>query len=94
MVIREDVSFFVDDEAGALTLLRVQSVEKVEGLHSRSDVDDGANVFAIDVDVVLLFTIERFAATRSFGDFNVLRTADPVSGVETSVAVGGEVEEG
>ena len=51
------------------------------------------DVLAVDADVVLLFGVERFAA-GGFGDFNVLRTADPVGGMETPVAIGGEVEEG
>jgi hypothetical protein len=40
----------------------------------------------------LLFGVERFAA-GGFGDFSVLRMADPVGGMEASVAIGGEVEE-
>ena len=93
VVIGEDVSGFVDDETGSLALLRVQAVEEVEGLHPRRDVDYGGDVLAIDADVVLFFGVEPFAAGR-FGDFNVLRTADPVGGLEPSVAIGGEVEEG
>ena len=40
------LSFFVDDEAGALAFLRYQSVEKVKGHHARRDVDDRADVLA------------------------------------------------
>src|ERR1017187_788980 len=93
VIVGEDVSFFVDDEARALAFLRQQAVEEVEGHDARGDVDDGSNVLAVDLDVVLLFGVERFAA-GGLGDFNVLRTADPIGGMETSVAVGGEVEEG
>jgi hypothetical protein len=49
--------------------------------------------FAIDVDVVLLFGVERFAA-GGFGDFHVLRMADPTWRDEASVAIGREVKEG
>src|ERR1019366_243380 len=93
VIVGEDVSFFVDDEPRALALLRNQAVEKVEGHDARGDVDDGSKVLVVDLDVVLLFGVERFAA-GGLGDFNVLRTADPVGGVETSVTIGGEVEEG
>ena len=40
VVVGEDVAFFVDDEAGALTFLRDQSVEEVVGHGARGDVDD------------------------------------------------------
>ena len=93
VIVGEDVSFFVDDETGALAFLRDQAVEEVEGHYARGDVDYRCDVLAVDADVVLLFGVERFAA-GGFGDFNVLRTADPVGGMETSVAIGGEVEEG
>ena len=70
-----------------------ETIEEVEGHHARSDIDYRADVLAIDGDVVLLFGVERLAA-GGFGDLDVLRMADPVGGVETSVAIGGEVEEG
>src|SRR5260370_15021472 len=92
VIVGEDMPFFVDDEARALALLRHQSVEKVEGHNTRSDVDDGSNVLVVDADVVLFFGVEPFAAV-GFRHLHVLRTADPVGGMETSVAIGSEVEE-
>ena len=93
VIVGENMSFFVDDEAGALAFLRNQSVEEVEGHDARGDVDYRCNVLAVDADVVLLFGVQGFAA-GGFGNFNALRAADPVGGMEVSVAVGGEVEEG
>ena len=77
VVVGEDVAFFVDDEAGALAFLGDESVEEVEGHGAGGDVDHGTDVLAIDVDVVLLFGVERLAA-GGFGDFDVLRMAEPV----------------
>src|SRR5260370_8786682 len=93
VIVSEDVSWFIDDETGALAFLRDEAVEEVEGHDARGDVDDGSDVFVVNADVVLLFGIERFAA-GSFGDFNLLRRADPIGGPEAAVAIGGEIEEG
>src|SRR5271157_2595115 len=93
VIVGEDVSFFVDNETGALAFLRHQAVKEVEGHDARGYVDYRRDVLAIDVDVVLLFGVERFAA-GGFGDFNALRTPDPVGGMETSAAIGGEVDKG
>ena len=92
VVVGKDVSFFVDDETGALAFLRIEAVKEIEGLNFRSDIDDGGDVLAVDADVVLLFGVEGFAS-GGFGDLNVLGVADPIGRMEESVTVGGEVEE-
>ena len=62
VVVGEDMAFFVDDEAGTLALLRVEAVEEIEGLHLRSYIDDGGDIFAVDTDVVLLLGVQGFPA--------------------------------
>ena len=90
VIVGEDVSFFVDDETGTLAFLGNESVEEVEGHDARGDVDDRTDVFAVDGDVVLLFSVKRLAA-GGFGDLDLVGAADPVGGLQTAVAVGREV---
>src|ERR1700723_4020991 len=92
MIVGENLSFFVDDEAGTLALLGHEAIEEIKGHDARGDVDDGCDVLAIDTDIILLFGVERFAA-GGFDNFSMLRMADPVGSVKAGVAKGGEIEE-
>src|SRR3981081_1908516 len=77
VVIRQYMSLFVDDETRSLSFLGHQSVEKIESDRLRCDVYHGTNILAIDTDVVLLFGVERIAASR-LADFNLVRMSDPI----------------
>ncbi len=57
VVVGEDVALLVEDEAGALALLRDGAVEEVEGDGGGGDVDDGGQAFFVDGDVLLLFVV-------------------------------------
>ena len=53
----QNVAGFVEDEAGALALLRHRSIKEVEDQRGGSDVDHRGQHFLVDGDVVLLFGV-------------------------------------
>ena len=58
MEVGEHVAGFIEDEAGALTLLRHISVKEVVHHGARRDVDNRGQDSPIDSDVVLLFSVK------------------------------------
>ena len=59
MVVGEDVSLFVDEEAGAGTLRGLGSEEEIIGDDGGGDVDHRGRDALVDVHVVLLIGVER-----------------------------------
>ena len=78
VIIRHNVALLIDDESRSLALLRHQTIEEVEGDGPRSDVHHRGDILVVDVDVVLLFGVQRFMA-RGFGDVDFAGAADPAS---------------
>jgi hypothetical protein len=94
VVIGENVTVFVDDEAGSLAFLRNGAIEEVECYGARCDVHHGLDVLAIDIDVVLLFDICRSGGARRLSDFELAGPAERTGQLRPSRMVGRKVEKG
>src|SRR5581483_6992209 len=90
VVIGQNVAIAVDNEAGALPLLRHQSIEKVQGYRLRRDIDDRADVLVINGNIVLFFGVKRLGAS-GFGNLNFRWWR--VYGAKSAGAVGSEIKE-
>src|SRR5205814_10240919 len=66
----ENMSVAVNNETRPLAFLRNQTIEKIEGDGLRSNVYYGADILAINRDIVLLVSVQGFVA-RSFGNLNL-----------------------
>jgi len=59
VVVGEDVAFLVDDESGACPLLGLGAEEEIIRDRGGGDVDHRRHDAFVDIDVVLLFIVER-----------------------------------
>ena len=73
VIVGEDMSRFVDDEARTLALFGHRSIKEVVCHHFGSDIDDRWDHAMVDIDVVLLFGIE-FLRPSGFTEFDVRGT--------------------
>ena len=90
VIIGEDVSLLVEDEAGALVLLGDDLEEEVDGLRRRGDVDDRRQRLFVDGDVVHLLGV---VLGRGVG-FGQCEARSERVAVEHALAQRSEVERG
>ena len=58
MIVRQDQTLLIQDEAGALPLLRHRPIEEVELNRCRGDVDDARQGLLVDGNILLLFGVK------------------------------------
>ena len=64
MIVGDDMTLLVDDEARTLPLLRYSSIKKVVGDRGRGDVHDARQYMSVDAHVVLLFRVVGLVGAR------------------------------
>src|SRR6185312_3013673 len=72
VVIRQDQSVFIEDEARALPLLRNRPIEEIERYGRGGDVHDAGQRLLVHGDVLLLFLVERWRG-RGHGQVQAVR---------------------
>ena len=92
VVVREDVSLFVDDEPSALPFLRNEPVKEIKRNRAGCDVHDRREVLLVHADVVLLFGIQ-YICGGSLCDLNLGRSWYPARGLESPMTSIGRVIE-
>ena len=92
VIVGEDMSFFIDDEARPLAFLGHRSIKEVVGRGFGGDIDHRRDHAMINIDVVLLFGI-KLLRPGGFAEFDVRGTRNQVrSGIRTLMMGGKPIE--